>query len=136
VANIGLWLRVGDDNVRIWKAVNSGIPLPGSSENRIAYYCQELLPGFDSDDERDQNPHNYIIAWDVDPGYVFKGLLLALPRSATAKSVDLMWPVVSIPHPALSISPETTAAAAEEEAEDLTFEPDEEKADEKNTGTE
>lgn len=129
VANIGLWLRVGDEQVRIWKAVHGGIPTPGSSEIRVAYYCQEPLPGFDRDSVADPTPHNYIIAWDVDEKYSFNGLLLALPRSATATSIELMWPVVSVPHPAVTILPDSSAVVRS--AEDLPIGIDRDKADAK-----
>src|SRR3990172_478461 len=58
VPNVGLWLRFGEDQIRIWKAVRGGILESDNSDARIAYFSQEPLPGF----EDAQNPHKYIIA--------------------------------------------------------------------------
>jgi hypothetical protein len=114
LANNGLWVKVGDDHVRILKADEGGVPAPGDSKARQAYFRQELLPGIVGDAPATQSGRNFLIIWDVDENYTLTGLRLAYPKSGTASSVEVEW-IIDIPHPAEAI----TQVPAVQPVEDL-----------------
>lgn len=102
--NNGLLLRYAGLHLRILKASNGGVPPPGDSDMKQAYYMQHVLP-FPLEEGMKPIEWNLLVLWDVTPGYLMKDLTLALPRTGRDSEVEVHW-IGKIPHPILELRSE------------------------------
>lgn len=104
--NNGLLVRFNGFHLRILKAQNKGVPPPGQSESKQAYYCQQLaLPYSDAATPGLNLPidWNLLVIWDVTKEYVLRDLQLGLPKIVLEDDFLMHW-VEPIPHPVLAIT--------------------------------
>jgi hypothetical protein len=130
VANVGLHLRVGQYDIRVWKSKEGDLPYPGRSRNKHAFlnHNQVLQAAFDFGDP--WLSANLVILWtarikrDVPDGsYALDRVLLVLPKAAPinySASGDVYW-ARTLEHPALLMHPSPSDGGAQE-ITDLPFE--------------
>ena len=83
LANNGLKVRYHGYHVRILKADNGQLPVPGISENKKAFYNQQLtLDSLDFNKSNDDHLRpNILLLWELTDDYDFKQMLVACPKS-------------------------------------------------------
>jgi hypothetical protein len=97
VSNNGMCFAYDGYIIRILKANNGKLPVPGHSETRRAFYQQDQyklkLVGFDNSDDNAAEKLNLIILWDVSYSYDLGVISLACPKSGdfTRESVSAYW---------------------------------------------
>lgn len=96
----GLSLKLDDYYIKIWKATDSSLPVPGRSEPKQAFYQQKF--NFEGG-QRPQLIHLAVI-WNVTkPAQEVSAIWLVCPKDGNEKSAEDYW-TVRIPDPALGIS--------------------------------
>lgn len=118
--NNGLFLHFGSYRIRILKADEGELPLPGPSKARRRFYEQTLPLWVEVSEEDRPNPVNLVILWDVNSEYALDDLSIACPRDVgeSRGSVQVHWRA-DIPHPALTHKNGTGSPAQDADAEDL-----------------
>jgi len=95
----GLSLKLDGYHIKIWKASDSSLPVPGRSEPKQAFYQQRL------NFEGGQRPDviHLAIIWNVSkPAQELSAIWLVCPKDGNEKSAEDYW-TVRIPDPALDI---------------------------------
>ena len=99
----GIAFKRGSYYVRVLKADDGALPVPGRSERKQSFYCQAQLSLFSVEaDEPALDPEiNLIVLWDVTHGsFNNLTLMLACPKAGdlTRDSVEAYW-YRPLPHP-------------------------------------
>jgi hypothetical protein len=119
--NNGLFLHFGSYRIRILKADEGELPLPGPSRARRRFYQQTLPLWAQVSVEEDRpNPVNLVVLWDVNSEYVLNDLSIACPKDVGEGrgSVQCHWRA-EIPHPALTQVNDTDSIAQDIDAEEI-----------------
>jgi hypothetical protein len=121
--NNGLFLHFGPYRIRILKADEGELPLPGPSRARRRFYQQTLPLWAQVSGEDRPNLVNLVILWDVNSEYVLNDLSIACPKDVgeSRGSVQCHWRA-EIPHPALTQASDADSPTQDtdaEEADDL-----------------
>jgi hypothetical protein len=94
----GLSLKLDGYQIKVWKAADSNLPVPGQSEPKQAFYQQTLFDG----GERPEIIHLAVI-WNVkNSTHELSAVWLVCPKNGDEKSAEDYW-TVRIPDPALEI---------------------------------
>ncbi len=124
IPNIGLGLTFGKYDIRIWKAKEGEVPPPGRSRIKREFLNQYVqaemeFPGLTRPVEL-----NLALLWRMGPGYQFRGLELACPKSTNGRysAVDTYW-CEPVSHSALIYGRPLETMVGQPVAEDLPFEP-------------
>ena len=101
--NNGLFVHFGPYRIRILKADEGDLPLPGPSRARRRFYQQTLPLWAEVSGEDKPNPVNLVVLWDVNSEYVLNDLSIACPKDVGEShgSVQCHWRA-EISHPALT----------------------------------
>ncbi len=118
--NNGLFLHFGSYQIRILKADEGEVPLPGPSRARRRFYQQTLPDWAEIAGEDRPNPVNLVIIWDVNSQYALNDLSIACPKDVEdgRGAVELHWRA-DIPHPASTQVSDTDSRAQDTDAEDI-----------------
>jgi len=95
---VGLALKVGKYNIRIWKAEDSELPAAGDSTAKQAFYQQALA--YDDDGEPIASL-NLAVLWNLDGLHHLSSLWLVCPKYGDEKAAEAHWSI-RIPDPILS----------------------------------
>ena len=122
LANNGLLLVHGRYHIRILKSERGGLPRPGLSKARQAFYAQLPL-GLSLAEADNSQPSrlNIVALWHVDSAHTLSYLSVACPkavRDGGQDSVELHWHE-RVPHPAESFVNNTAVHGDTDEVEDL-----------------
>lgn len=98
VSLTGLSLKLEGYHIKIWKAHDSSLPAPGSSEPKQAYYQQTL--NFDGG-ERPEIIRLAVI-WNVNASRALSAMWLVCPKDGDETSAEAYW-TERIPDPSLEI---------------------------------
>jgi hypothetical protein len=90
----GLSLKLPKYYIKMWKAVDDGLPAPGHSEPKQEFYQQPLFPN----DGENPLPLHLIVIWNVDSQKLLSSLWLICPKNGDEKSAEAHW-CVRIPDP-------------------------------------
>jgi len=93
----GLSLRLDRYHIKMWKASEDGLPIPGKSEPKQAFYQQPLFTDGDSPEVL-----NLAVIWNTDASKNLSSIWLVCPKSGDEKSAEAHWNV-RIPDPALAV---------------------------------
>lgn len=112
--NNGLFLHFSSYRIRILKADEGELPLPGLSRTRRRFYQQTLPNWTKVSGEAQPNPVNLVILWDVNSEYALDDLTIACPKDVgeNQRSVEVHWRA-DIPHPA-SVHVNSTGSPAQD----------------------
>lgn len=118
--NNGLFLHFGSYRIRILKADEGELPLPGPSRARRRFYEQTLPNWAQISGEEQPNPVNLVILWDVNSEYALDDLSIACPKDVgeSRGSVQVHWRA-DIPHPALAHTNNNGSPAQDADAGDI-----------------
>jgi hypothetical protein len=97
--------------LRILKALDGHLPVPGASKARQAFWHQQLIFDYDATSAAEMRPSlNLLVLWETDAAYTLRRLSLVCPKvgALTRESVAAYW-TVEIPHPSVSRAPATAA---------------------------
>ena len=89
--------------LRILKALDGHLPVPGASKARQAFWHQQLLFDYAAPSAAEMRPSlNLLVLWEADAAYTLRRLSLVCPTvgALTRESVAAYW-TVEIPHPSL-----------------------------------
>jgi hypothetical protein len=101
--NNGLVIRDGDAQFRIRKANHGRIPNPATVAQKD-FYQQTLFP--------DHRVANFLILWQIDQQYRFRGLDLGFPMCGDGRHGAWQWKE-NLPHPAILLSRSRSEVADE-----------------------
>jgi len=90
--------------LRILKALEGQLPVPGVSRARQAFWQQQMLFDYDAPSAAEMRPSlNLLILWETDAAYTLQRLSLVCPKvgALTRESVAAYW-TIEIPHPNVS----------------------------------
>src|SRR6267142_4168191 len=90
--------------LRILKALEGQLPVPGASRARQAFWHQQLLFDYDAPSAAQLRPSlNLLVLWEADAAYTLRRLSLVCPKvgGLTRESVAAYW-TIEIPHPNVS----------------------------------
>jgi hypothetical protein len=90
----GLSLKLPNYYIKMWKAVDDGLPAPGHSEPKQEFYQQPLFPN----DGENPLPLHLIVIWNVDSQKNLSSLWLICPKNGDERSAEAHW-CVKIPDP-------------------------------------
>ena len=94
IANTGLFFTYGRYPIRILKADEGDLPVPGQSRKMQDYYGQaHSLELFPRETRQQTDGPNLIILWDTNADYFVDSLKLICPRAGgdTKASVEIHW---------------------------------------------
>ncbi len=120
--NNGLCMEYGRYQLRILKADNGELPIPGQSKKRQAFWNQAQLDLYDNEQPAQAVPSvNLIVLWDADSNYNFDSVSLICPKTGgmTRDSVSNYWSV-PVPNPIMQLA---SAIASEVEEDDIVITP-------------
>lgn len=117
--NNGLCMEYGRYQLRILKADNGELPIPGQSKKRQAFWNQQQLDLYA--DEQPSNtlpPVNLIVMWDADNKYNLDSVTLICPKTGgiTRDSVSNYWSIL-VPNPIMQLVPSIPGKAEEDDIE-------------------
>jgi hypothetical protein len=98
----GLSLKLDGYHIKMWKASDDGLPTPGKSEPKQAFYQQPLF-----DDGDRPEVLNLAVIWNTNSSKNLSSVWLVCPKYGDEKFVEEYWNV-RIPDPALTVSPRRT----------------------------
>jgi hypothetical protein len=117
--NNGLSLSYRSDllyALRILKALDGHLPVPGASKARQAFWHQQLIVDYAAPSAAELRPSlNLLVLWETDAAYTLRRLSLVCPKvgALTRESVAAYW-TIEIPHPTMSRTPATPCGRAPE----------------------
>src|SRR5262245_14701278 len=82
----GLSLRLDGYHIKMWKASEDGLPVPGKSEPKQAFYQQPLF----TDGDRPEILHLAVI-WNTDASRNLSSVWLVCPKFGDEKSAEEYW---------------------------------------------
>ena len=94
IANTGLFFTYGQYPIRVLKAEEGGLPVPGHSRKMQDYYGQEpSLELFPQETQQQAAGPNLIVLWDTNEDYYVDSIKLICPRAGgdTKASVEKHW---------------------------------------------
>lgn len=94
IANTGLFFTYGQYPIRVLKAEEGGLPVPGHSRKMQDYYGQEpSLELFPQETQQQAAGPNLIVLWDTNADYYVDSIKLICPRAGgdTKASVEKYW---------------------------------------------
>ena len=106
----GLSLKLPQYHIKMWKAVDDGLPAPGHSEPKQEFYQQPLFPN----DGQNCLPLHLIVIWNVNSQKHLSNVWLICPKNGDEKSAEAHW-CVRIPDPTST----ATGAQSSEISSDL-----------------
>ncbi len=115
--NNGLCMEYGRYQLRILKADNGELPIPGQSKKRQAFWNQEQLNLYDDEQPIETVPSvNLIVLWDADSSYNLDSVSLICPKTGgtTRDSVSNYWSI-PVPNPIMQLSPAITREVEEDD---------------------
>jgi transcriptional regulator with XRE-family HTH domain len=105
--NNGLSLSYRSDllyALRILKALDGHLPVPGASKARQAFWHQQLIFDYAVPSAAEMRPSlNLLVLWETDAAYTLRRLSLVCPKvgALTRESVAAYW-TIEIPHPTVA----------------------------------
>jgi hypothetical protein len=117
--NNGLCMEYGRYQLRILKADNGELPIPGPSKKRQAFWNQQQLNLYDAEQQGDTVPSvNLIVMWDADSNYNLASVILICPKTGgtTRDSVSNYWSI-PVPNPIMQLAPAIAGKAEEDDIE-------------------
>jgi hypothetical protein len=97
----GLALDLPGYKIKIWKAADDAIPIPGHSEPKQEFYQQSLF--------EQEGPLKLIIIWNLNSQSMLSAVWLICPKSGDETSAEAHWNV-KVPDPSLAVAPAETPA--------------------------
>ena len=94
--------------LRILKALDGHLPVPGASKARQAFWHQQLIFDYAAPSAAELRPSlNLLVLWETDAAYTLRRLSLVCPKvgALTRESVVAYW-TIEIPHPSTTRAPQ------------------------------
>jgi hypothetical protein len=120
----GLSLKLDAYHIKMWKASDDGLPVPGKSEPKQAFYEQSLF-----EDGECPEILNLAVIWNINASKDLSAVWLICPKHGDETSAEAYWNV-RIPDPTLTVAPSNTTPPTD----DLPIVPKDSKEDRKKKG--
>jgi hypothetical protein len=95
--NLGIHLNFAGYHIRAFKSKVGGAPLPGGSDKRIRFFCQEFsdqyVANFEGEVILPAPSTNLCLIWSVDRSFNLVEMRLCLPLGWQDMSLDTFWDV-------------------------------------------